>query len=91
MHKSQIKINRKLWRKKKSLMPLEIIVIKFEYSLNNWLLPCYLLILEIDWLPFMYEKWYVHNIFITFLLQILSGKLLLVVIIEVKKFSVSAK
>ena len=35
MHKSQIKINRKLWRKKKSLMPLEIIVIKFEYSLNN--------------------------------------------------------
>ena len=30
------------------------------------------------------EKWYVHNIFTTFLQQILSDRLLLVVIIRVK-------
>ena len=31
------------------------------------------------------EKWYVHNIFTTFLQQILSGRLLQVVIVGAKK------
>ena len=31
------------------------------------------------------EKWYVHNIFTIFLQQILSDRLLLVVIVETKK------
>ena len=34
---------------------------------------------------FLKEKWYVHNIFTTFLQQIPSGRLLLVVIILAKK------
>ena len=33
----------------------------------------------------IYEKWYVYNISTTFLQQILSDRLLLAVIVEVKK------
>ena len=34
---------------------------------------------------FFFEKWYIHTIFITFLQQIRSGRLLLVVIVGLKK------
>ena len=37
------------------------------------------------WFPLFLKKWYIHNIFTTFLQKILSGKLLLVVIIGKKK------
>ena len=36
-------------------------------------------------LSYFKEKWYVYNIFTTFLQQILSGRLLIVVIIRIKK------
>ena len=34
---------------------------------------------------YIYEKWYVYNIFTTFLQQVLSGRLLLVVIVGTEK------